>query len=60
MTINTYYKEKISRDGFAVINDVFSPDEITKVINYISKADSSKPTFRKSNNLFAIRKFLTY
>ena len=37
---------------------VYSDSEIDAIISIISKADTSKETFRKSNNLFAIRQFL--
>ena len=48
----------ISNNGFTVINNVYSFEEIEKVISKINQTDSSKDTFRKSTDLFAIRQFL--
>ena len=51
-------KEQILRDGFAVIDDVFSTKEIGSILQAISQVDTTKPTFRKTADLFAIRQFL--
>jgi hypothetical protein len=37
---------------------VFSSDEIGQILAEIMSADTGKPTFRKTANLFAIRQFL--
>jgi ectoine hydroxylase-related dioxygenase (phytanoyl-CoA dioxygenase family) len=50
-------KEEIQETGFAIIEKVFSDTEIENIISTISNADSSKETFRKTNDLFAIRQF---
>jgi len=50
-------KEKISADGFAVMENIFSNIEVADLLHIISQADTSKPTFRKTNDLFAIRQF---
>jgi len=52
------YKTEISEKGFTIINEVFSYDEINQIINVIESIDTSKETFRKSEDLFAIRQFL--
>jgi ectoine hydroxylase-related dioxygenase (phytanoyl-CoA dioxygenase family) len=57
MNIHNNVKEKINDDGFAIINDVFTEGEINKLLHVISSADTSKPTFRKATDLFAIRQF---
>lgn len=54
----TEYKDEISKNGFTVINDVFNGEEIEQILIAIDQADTSNPTFRKSENLFAIRQFL--
>jgi ectoine hydroxylase-related dioxygenase (phytanoyl-CoA dioxygenase family) len=54
----TKYKQEIAENGFAVIDDVFSEHEVASILNIIEQADTSKPTFRKSDDLFAIRQFL--
>lgn len=51
-------KRKILNDGFAVIENMFSEQEINNILNKIGGTDTSKPTFRKTNDLFAIRQFL--
>ena len=58
MTLSQNVKKKISGEGFAVINDVFSHEEVDDLLSLISNADNSKPTFRKTKELFAIRQFL--
>ena len=50
-------KEDILQKGFAIIEDVFTEEEINNLLLTISQADTSKSTFRKSNDLFAIRQF---
>jgi ectoine hydroxylase-related dioxygenase (phytanoyl-CoA dioxygenase family) len=50
-------KETLSTIGFAVIDDVFMPEEIDAILQAISQVDVTKPTFRKTNDLFAIRQF---
>jgi ectoine hydroxylase-related dioxygenase (phytanoyl-CoA dioxygenase family) len=54
----SYYKEKIPGDGFAVINNIFSDEEIECLFHIISKIDTSRQTVRKTSDLFAIRQFL--
>jgi ectoine hydroxylase-related dioxygenase (phytanoyl-CoA dioxygenase family) len=51
-------KEKILSDGFAVIDNVFTTEEINSILQIISQVDTCKPTFRKTADLFAIRQFL--
>jgi ectoine hydroxylase-related dioxygenase (phytanoyl-CoA dioxygenase family) len=53
----TNVKEEISSKGFAVINNVFTSEEINSIILEISRVDSSLPSVRKTNDLFAIRRF---
>ena len=51
-------KAEISAKGFTIIDDVFSEAEINQIIAVIDAIDTSKETFRKSEDLFAIRQFL--
>lgn len=44
--------------GFSLHPSIFSPDEIRSILYSIASADTSKETFRKSADLFAIRQFL--
>ena len=45
-------------NGFAIIENIYSNEEITKLHSIIESTDASAETFRKSANLFAIRQFL--
>lgn len=52
------HKNLIAENGFTVINSVFSEEEIESIREIIQDIDTSKETFRKSEDLFAIRQFL--
>ena len=55
----TYHiKEKLEHDGFAIVNDFYTDKELALLHLIIANGDSSRPTFRKTNDLFAIRQFL--
>jgi len=58
--MNKFYdiKERILSDGFAVIDGVFSTEEVNSILQALSQVDTSRPTFRKTADLFAIRQFL--
>ncbi|MFT3750243.1 MAG: phytanoyl-CoA dioxygenase family protein [Agriterribacter sp.] len=45
-------------NGFATINNIHTTEEVEKILEQISQANSDKETFRKSADLFAIRQFL--
>jgi len=51
-------KKHFLDSGYTVIPDVFSFKEIETIKKMISDADTSKATFRKLDDLFAIRQFL--
>lgn len=51
-------KDEIAEDGFMIVKDVYTPAEIEKILKCIGNVDSSRETFRKSADLFAIRRFL--
>lgn len=51
-------KQKFTEAGFLILNDIYSPDEVSAIINKINDANTDKDTFRKSSDLFAIRQFL--
>lgn len=50
--------QSISNNGFTIMEDVYSKDEIFSILSLIAQADAGKETFRKSAGLFAIRQFL--
>ncbi|MBL0735497.1 phytanoyl-CoA dioxygenase family protein [Flavobacterium sp. GN10] len=54
------HSKQIDSEGFSIINDVFTENEIENLILLIdnkTKNDSDNSTFRKSEDLFAIRQF---
>lgn len=52
------HKKVVLKNGFTVIDSVFTDDEIKKIIEVIQNADTSAENFRKSDDLFAVRQFL--
>ncbi len=52
------YKSEIEKLGFVTINKIYSNEEVEKIIGAINQVETSKETFRKSSDLFAIRQFL--
>jgi ectoine hydroxylase-related dioxygenase (phytanoyl-CoA dioxygenase family) len=52
------HHENIAKNGFTVLADIYTADEIDAILKNISRADQSNPTFRKTEDLFAIRQFL--
>jgi ectoine hydroxylase-related dioxygenase (phytanoyl-CoA dioxygenase family) len=54
----TVKEKEIQESGFSVIDNVFTDHEIKDILAAINKADTTKETFRKSDDLFAIRQFL--
>jgi len=51
-------KAELLSEGFAVIDNVFTTEEIDAILEKISQVDTINPTFRKTSDLFAIRQFL--
>ncbi|MDX2172224.1 MAG: phytanoyl-CoA dioxygenase family protein [Bacteroidota bacterium] len=51
-------KQQLDELGFTILDDIFSDAEIESIATTIESADTSKTTFRKSDDLFAIRQFL--
>lgn len=52
------YHQQIDDSGFTIVNDIYTQVEIDAMIAIIENADQSKNTFRKTADLFAIRRFL--
>jgi len=50
-------QSSIVQQGFAVVNNVFTPAEVNALLTYIANATSSSPNFRNGGGLFAIRQF---
>ncbi|MBC7487440.1 MAG: phytanoyl-CoA dioxygenase family protein [Cytophagaceae bacterium] len=55
----TKHKDELSENGFTILENIYSKDEVEKLLSSIEQVDdSTKQTFRKSEDLFAIRQFL--
>jgi ectoine hydroxylase-related dioxygenase (phytanoyl-CoA dioxygenase family) len=50
--------KNISEDGFIIVEDIYSKEEVAAILFEINQADTNKSTFRKTTELFAIRQFL--
>jgi ectoine hydroxylase-related dioxygenase (phytanoyl-CoA dioxygenase family) len=51
-------RKTISAEGFTVIDSIYTADQVELMLKAISQVDTSRPTFRKTDDLFAIRQFL--
>lgn len=51
-------EREIQELGFSNIDNVFTDQEVEDILAAINRTDSTKETFRKSDDLFAIRQFL--
>ncbi|GGH21053.1 hypothetical protein ACN9ML_00965 [Dyadobacter endophyticus] len=51
-------QRQFASDGFFVINEIFTGDEVEMLLQTISNADASNDTFRQNGDLFAIRQFV--
>jgi ectoine hydroxylase-related dioxygenase (phytanoyl-CoA dioxygenase family) len=58
MQITVRHQEDINRKGFTIVNDIYTGDEVNAIVSAIEKTDQSNPSFRKTKDLFAIRRFL--
>jgi hypothetical protein len=58
MDLANEIKEGLLLEGFAVIKEVFTTEQVDSILQTISLVDKNKPTFRKTGDLFAIRQFL--
>ncbi len=51
-------KEQLAANGFSIMENVFTPEEMNLMLQAIETVDSNKPSFRKTTDLFAIRQLL--
>ncbi|WP_170067821.1 phytanoyl-CoA dioxygenase family protein [Flavipsychrobacter stenotrophus] len=59
MTTTTHiHQREVGDNGYTFVDGIFSIDEIDSIITAVEQTDTSKPTFRKSADLFAIRQFI--
>lgn len=52
------HKANIASNGYTIYNDVFNNEQLDAIIDVLTNIDTSRPTFRKTIDLFAIRQFL--
>jgi len=52
------YKSNIIDNGFTILSNVYTREEVKTIISEIDRTDQSNLTFRKTADLFAIRRFL--
>jgi ectoine hydroxylase-related dioxygenase (phytanoyl-CoA dioxygenase family) len=52
------HMQNISINGFTVVEAIYTDEEINAILAEINEASTDKNTFRKTNDLFAIRQFL--
>jgi ectoine hydroxylase-related dioxygenase (phytanoyl-CoA dioxygenase family) len=50
--------EQLAKDGFARVESVYTSEELAQILQVIAETDTTGPTFRKTDDLFAIRQFL--
>lgn len=55
---NSIHRQQLLDNGFSVMENIYSDEEIQNILTIIDQTDSSNETFRKTNDLFAIRQFL--
>jgi ectoine hydroxylase-related dioxygenase (phytanoyl-CoA dioxygenase family) len=55
MDPSTYFRD----NGFMISENIYTKEEITKITTWIEQADPANPAFRRSSELFAIRRFLS-
>ena len=55
---NSIHRQQLLDNGFSVMENIYSEEEIQNILTIIDQTDSSNETFRKTNDLFAIRQFL--
>ena len=48
----------LQETGFTIIDNVFTAEEVAIIIETINSIDTSGPAFRKTSDLFAIRRFV--
>jgi len=58
MKVSSEHRSEISTNGFTVVDGVYTDGEIRNLLAEIAKVDTNQPTFRKTEDLFAIRQFL--
>lgn len=58
MEITTPQKQQLSSEGYLVLNNLFTEQEVAAMIQTIDSVTVSGPAFRLTSDLFAIRRFV--
>lgn len=58
MNTIAFHRAEIEENGFTIIENVYSNKEVAAILALIENTATDKATFRKSEDLFAIRQFL--
>ena len=51
---------QLSAEGYTVLDDIYSAEELSEISAAIAAADTSTPAFRKTDDLFAVRQCLQH
>jgi len=58
MELTFSYKQTLQQEGYAIIENVFTEEEVAGIVKAINNIDSSGAAFRKTSDLYAIRRFI--
>jgi len=51
-------KEELEKNGFAIVNSIYSEEEVAQIIECIENSEQSDNSFMKTKDLFAIRQLI--
>jgi ectoine hydroxylase-related dioxygenase (phytanoyl-CoA dioxygenase family) len=51
-------KLQLEEEGYSIVNNIYSDDEINEILNYIQKESTCNSTLNKTEELFAIRQLI--
>ncbi|RYD86315.1 MAG: phytanoyl-CoA dioxygenase, partial [Sphingobacteriales bacterium] len=51
------HRDNLSRDGYTIVNDVYTGAEITVIGERLAEVQATNANFRQTTDLFAIRQF---
>ncbi|OQP65971.1 phytanoyl-CoA dioxygenase [Niastella vici] len=58
MELTFPYKQALQQEGYAIIDNVFNEEEVAGIVEAINNIDTSGTAFRKTSDLYAIRRFI--
>lgn len=58
MELTATYKQTLQQEGYAIIDKVFTEDEVAGIVETINNIDTEGTAFRKTSDLYAIRRFI--